>query len=81
MKNNLHNEMSFIDYVHVVAKFLLSIDENISKICKNQGKKLNHLFLNNSVTSHYPGKVSFNYSGHVLNTFEFHDTSSEYKLC
>ena len=40
MKNHLYNEMSFIDYVHVIAKFLVSNDKNIYKIRKNQGKKL-----------------------------------------
>ena len=66
--------MSFIDYVHVITKFLLSNDKNIYKIRKTQGKKLHNLFLNksyhNSVTSHNPGKVIFNFSGHVLNTTE-----------
>ena len=65
MKNDLYSEMSFIDYVH---------DKNIYKICKNQGKKLHNLFLNNSyhnsVTSHNPDKVIFNFSSHVLNTTE-----------
>ena len=74
MKNNLYNEMSFIDYVHVITKFLVSNDKNIYKIHKNQGKKLHNLFLNNSyhnsVTSHNPDKVIFNFSSHVLNTTE-----------
>ena len=74
MKNNLYNKMSFIDYVHVITKFLVSNDKNIYKICKNQGKKLQNLFLNNSyhnsVTFHDPDKVIFNFSGHVLNTTE-----------
>ena len=74
MKNSLHNEMSFIDYVHVVTKFLVLNDKNISEIRKNQGKKLHNLYLNNSyhnsVTSHDPDKVIFNLSDHVLNTTE-----------
>ena len=74
MKNNLYSEMSFIDYVHVITKFLVSNDKNIYKIHKNQGKKLHNLFLNNSyhnsVTSHNPDKVIFNFSSHVLNTTE-----------
>ena len=61
MKNDLYSEMSFIDYVH---------DKNIYKICKNQGKKLHNLFLNNSyhnsVTSHNPDKVIFNFSSTLL---------------
>ena len=72
MKNNLYNETSFIDYVHVSTNFLVSNDKNIYKIRKNQGKKLHNLFLNksyhNSVISHDPDKVIFNFSGHVLNT-------------
>ena len=44
MKNNLYNEMSFIDYVHVIANILMSNVKNIWKICKNQGKKLHNLF-------------------------------------
>ena len=39
MKNDLYNEMSFIDYVHVITKFLVSNDKNIYEIRKNQGKK------------------------------------------
>ena len=74
VKNNLYNEMSFMDYVHVVTKFLVSNDKNIYKIRKNQGKKLHNLFLNNSyhnsITSHDPDKVIFNFSGHALNTTE-----------
>ena len=74
VKNNLYNEMSFTDYVHVVTKFLVSNDKNIYKIRKNQGKKLHNLFLNNSyhnsIISHDPDKVIFNFSGHVLNTTE-----------
>ena len=74
MKNNLYNEMGFIDYLHVITKLLMSNDKNIYKIRKNQGKRLHNLFLNNSyhnsVTSHDPDKVIFNFSGHVLNTTE-----------
>ena len=66
--------MSFIDYVHLITKFLVSNDKNIYKIHKNQGKELHNLFLNNSchnsVTSHNPDKVIFNFSSHVLNTTE-----------
>ena len=74
MKKNLYNEMSFIDYVHVITKFLVSNDKNIYKIRKSQGKKLHDLFLNNSyhnsVTSHDLDKVICNFSGHVLNITE-----------
>ena len=74
MKNDLYSEMSFIDYVHVITKCLVSNDNKIYTIHWNQGNKLNNLFLNNSyhnpVTSHNPDKVSFNFSSHVLNTTE-----------
>ena len=53
---------------------MVSNDKNIYKIHKNQGKKPHNLFLNNSyhnsVTSHNPDKVIFNFSSHVLNTTE-----------
>ena len=76
MKNSLHNEMSFIDYAHIVTKFLMLNNKSIctSKIRKNQSKKLHNLYLNNlydnSVTSHDPDKVIFDFSDHVLNTTE-----------
>ena len=74
IKNNLYNEMSFIDYVHVITKVLVSNDKNIYKIRKNQGTKLHNLCLNNSyhnlVTSPDPDRVTFNFSGHVFNTTE-----------
>ena len=66
--------MSFTDYVHIITKLLVSNDKKIYKIRKNQSKKLDNLFLNNSyqnsVTSHNPDKVIFNFSSHVLNTTE-----------
>ena len=74
VKNDLHNEMSFIDYLHVVTKFFVLNDKNISKIRKNQSEKFYNLFLNNShhnsITFHNPEKVIFNFPDHVLNTTE-----------
>ena len=35
MKNNLYNEISFIDYMHVITKCLVFNDKNIYKIRKN----------------------------------------------
>ena len=68
-KNGLHSKTSFIDYVHVIVKFLVSNDKKISKIRKNQGKKIHNLFLknsyHNSVTSHDPDKAIFHFSSHV----------------
>ena len=48
MKNNLHNEMSFIDYVYAITKLLVSNDKNICKFHINQGTKLHNLFLHNA---------------------------------
>ena len=66
--------MSFIDYVHVFTKFLVSNDKSMSKIRKNRGQKLHNFFMknsyHNSITSHDPDKVIFNFSGHVLNATE-----------
>ena len=74
LKNNFYNEISFIYYVHVIKMFFVSNDKNIYKIRKNQGKKLHNIFLNNSyhnsLASHDPDKVIFNYSSRVLNPTE-----------
>ena len=74
MENNFHSEISFIDYVHVITKCLVSTGKKISKIRKNQVKNLHNLFLNNSchnsVTFYDPDKAIFNFLGHVLNTTE-----------
>ena len=71
---SLFLRMNFIDYVHVITKFLVCNDNNIYKISKNQGSKLHNLFLNksyhNSVTFHDPDKVTFNFSSNILNTTE-----------
>ena len=65
MKNHLHTETSFIDYVYVITKLLVSNDTNISNIRINQGRRLHKLFLHNSyhisVTFHDPDKVIFNF--------------------
>ena len=66
--------MCFIDFVHVTTIFLVSNDKAISKIQKTHVKKLHNLFLNkyydNSVTSHDPDEVIFNFSNHVLTDHE-----------
>ena len=36
MKNNLYNKMSFIDYVHLIAKFLVSNNSNIYKFARTK---------------------------------------------
>ena len=47
MKDVLHREMCFIDFVHVTTIFLVSNDKAISKIQQNRDKKLHNLFFNN----------------------------------
>ena len=45
MKNNLHNETSFIDCLHVITKFLVSDSKSIPQIekkTKKQNKKTKH---------------------------------------
>ena len=74
MKNSLHSEKIFIDYVHVVTKFFMLNDKDIPKICKNQGKKIHNPYLDksyhNSITSHDLDEVIFTFSNHFLNTTE-----------
>ena len=81
IKNSLHNEMTFIDYVHVVTKFLVLNNKNISKIRKNHGKKLHNLYLNNIYhNSQDPDKVFFYFLYHVLNTAKKSLLSKELNL-
>lgn len=65
--------MSFIDYVHVITKFLVSNYKNFSEMQKNQGNKLHYLFLknphHNSITSLNPDKTSFYFSSHILEAY------------
>ena len=66
--------MNFIDFVHITTVFLASNNRNILKIRKVHCKKLNNLSSNNSyfesVTSHDPEKVLFNFSSHQLTEHE-----------
>ena len=39
MKNNLHNETSFNDCLHLITKFLVSSSKSIPKIEKKKKKK------------------------------------------
>ena len=41
MKNNLHNETSFNDCLHLITKFLVSSSKSIPKIEKKKKKKKN----------------------------------------
>ena len=74
MKDSLKYDLNFIDFIHVTTVFLASNDRNISKIRKTQSKKLGNLCSNNSyfesVNSHDPDKVWFNFSSHQLTEHE-----------
>ena len=67
--------MSYIDYVHVCNKFLVSNSKNIFKVKETQDKKLCNLLLrnmgNNSDTCQDPDKVIFNFLGYNLSDHEF----------
>ena len=66
--------MSYIDYVHVCNTFLVSNNQNISKVKETQGKKLCNLLLRNmcknSDTYQDPDKVIFSFSSYNLNDHE-----------
>ena len=74
LKDSLRYELNFIDLIHITAVFLASINKIISKIRKVQNKKLSNLCFNNSyfesVTSHDPDKVLFNFSSYQLSEHE-----------
>ena len=56
MKNNLHNETSFIDCLHLITKFLVTNSKSTPKIEKKKKKNGKNLFLKNyyhkSIISH-----------------------------
>ena len=66
--------MSYIDYVHVCNTFLVSNNQNISKVKETQGKKLCNLLLKNmcknSDTCQDPDKFIFSFSSYNLNDHE-----------
>ena len=68
LKNELKYVLNIIDFVHITTVFLSSNNQNILKVRKIQGKKINKLCPDNSyyesVTSHDPEKVLFNFSSH-----------------
>ena len=74
LKDSIKYVMNFIDFVHITTVFLASNNRSILKIWKVHCKKLNNLSSNNSyfesVTSHDPEKVLFNFSSHQLTEHE-----------
>ena len=74
MKDVLHHEMCFIDFVRVTTIFLVYNDKEISEIQKTHGNKPHNLLFNNnydnSVASHDADKVMIIFSGHVLTDHE-----------
>ena len=63
----------YIDCVHVCNTFLVSKNENISKVKETQDKKLCNLLRNmgnNSYTCQDPDKVIFNFSSYNLSYHE-----------
>ena len=74
LKNELKCVLNIIDFVHITTVFLTSNNKNILKVWEIQGKKINKLCSDNSyyesVTSHDPEKVLFNFSSHSLTEHE-----------
>ena len=70
IKEELHQVLSFFNYVHVTTISLVSNNKAVFKVEKIDGKKLQNLFFefyyNNSVTSHDADKVIFNFSYHMF---------------
>ena len=67
LKDSLRHDLNFIDFIHITTVFLASNNKNISKIRKVQNKNLcsdNSYF--ESVPSHDPDKVLFNFSSYHL---------------
>ena len=74
LKDSIKYVMNFIDFIHITTVFLASNNRNISKIRKVHCNKLSNLSSNNSyfesMTSHDPEKVLFNFSSHQLTEHE-----------
>ena len=74
LKDSLRHDLNFIDFIHIRTVFLASNNKIISKIRKVQNKKIGDLCSNNSyfesVTSHDPDKVLFNFSSYQLSEHE-----------
>ena len=73
-KNELKCVLNVLDFVHITTVYLTSNSKNILKVRKIQGKKISKLCSDNSyyesVRSHDPEKVLFNFSSHSLTEHE-----------
>ena len=72
LKGSLRYDLNFTDFIHMRTVFLASNNQIISKIRKVKNKELGNLCSNNSyfesITSHDPDKVLFNFlSSQYLN--------------
>ena len=74
LKNDLKCVLNVVDFVNITTVFLASNNRNILNARKVQGKKISILCSDNSyyesVTSHYPEKVSLNFSNYPLTEHE-----------
>ena len=70
--------------MHVISKLLESNNKNVSKIHKNQGKKLQNFFFKNPyrncITSHNPDELIFHFLIHILNSENLSDSYPEKSL-
>ena len=74
LKNDLKCVLNIVDFVHITTVFLTSNNKNILQVRKVRDKKIRILCSDNSyyesVTSHDPEKVLFNFSNHSLAELE-----------
>ena len=74
LKGSLRYDLNFIDFIHIRTVFLASNNKIISKIRKVKNKELGNLCSNNSyfesITSHDPHKVLFNFLSSQLSEYE-----------
>ena len=74
LENYLKCVLNIIDFVHITTVFLTSNNKNILKVWKIQVQKIGKLCSDNSyyesVTSHDPEKVLFNFSNQSLSEHE-----------
>ena len=74
LRNNLKYVLNIIDFVHITTVLLTSNNKNILKVQKVQGKKISKLCSDNSyyesITSHDPEKVLFNFANYSLTAHE-----------
>ena len=70
LKRKLRETLGIIDYTHLCCLVLNKSDRKLKHQQDIDSKKLSDLGFENSLTSHDPDKVIFNYSSHVLTKSE-----------